>query len=79
MRPCKVSLSVTSLTAPQAPGGRRQGGIDSAPHRSHTRQMSATLESAIGDAIYGLVQKYRAAKKQAEIDRVVKALLDTVA
>jgi hypothetical protein len=25
------------------------------------------------------VQKYRAAKKQAEIDRVVKALLDTVA
>ena len=41
--------------------------------------MSATLESAIGDAIYGLVQKYRAAKKQAEIDRLVKALLDTIA
>jgi hypothetical protein len=41
--------------------------------------MSATLESAIGNAIYEFVQKYRAAKKQAEIDRVVKALLDTIA
>jgi len=41
--------------------------------------MSATLESAIGDAIYAFVQKIRTAKKQAEIDRMVKALLDTIA
>jgi hypothetical protein len=44
--------------------------------------MSASFESAIGEAICEFVQKiqaYRFAKKQAEIDRVVKALLDTIA
>jgi hypothetical protein len=44
---------------------------------------NASLESAIGDAIYEFAQKtvnaYLAAKKQAEIDRVVKALFDTIA
>jgi hypothetical protein len=57
------------------------------PHQIHNRQMwadrNASLESAIGDAIYEFAQKtvnaYLAAKKQAEIDRVVKALFDTIA
>jgi hypothetical protein len=60
--------------------------VDSAAPWGHNRQMSVngneSFESAIGDAICEFVQKiqaYRDAKKQAEIDRVVKALLDTIA
>jgi hypothetical protein len=56
--------------------------VDSGTPSGHNRQMSASFESAIGEAICEFVQKiqaYRFAKKRAEIDRVVKALLDTIA